>query len=163
MSFFRSTASKSADCIPPYGSTYVFSNKYITASAVLPTITISLTLKLGAPNWAKNSVRYREIFRRDTISRYQSQNFGIWIQYLNISLLAISHDVGIWYPDLSRCSTRYHTGSPRNTRQMQIQPKPTTSLRSTLVFSGFASALILACRPSGLFRRPSVVHQLDTS
>ena len=25
---FRSTASKSADCVPPYGRTYIFSNKY---------------------------------------------------------------------------------------------------------------------------------------
>ena len=35
-----------------------------------------------APNWAKSCVGYREIFRRDTISRYQSQKFGIWIRIL---------------------------------------------------------------------------------
>ena len=31
---------------------------------------------------------------------------------------------------------RYHTGSLRNTRQIQIQRKPTTALRSTLVLFG---------------------------
>ena len=50
--------------------------------------------KLSAPNWSKMCVRYREIFRRDTISRYQSQTFGIWIQYLDISYLVISNDMG---------------------------------------------------------------------
>ena len=93
----------------------MFSNKYITASAVLPTITISLTLKLGAPNWAKNSVRYREIVRRDTISRYQSQKFGIWIQYLDISNLVISHGMGCditIYRDMSCDVTPDHLGTP---------------------------------------------------
>ena len=33
----------------------------------------------------------------------------------------------------------------------------------TLDIFGVVSARTLACPPSGLFRRPSVVHQLDTS
>ena len=41
----------------------------------------------------KNFVRYRGIVRRDTISRYQSQRFGTWIQYLDISYLVILHDM----------------------------------------------------------------------
>ena len=43
---------------------------------------------------------------------------------------------GIWYHGISRYIMQYHTGSPRNTRQIQIQRKPTTSLRSTLVIFG---------------------------
>ena len=45
---------------------------------------------------------------------------------------------------------RYYTGSLRNTRQIQIQRKPTTSLRSTLVlFGGLCPHLGLSSvRPS---------------
>ena len=47
------------------------------------------------PAWvALTSVRYRETHRRDTISWYQCSRFGIWIRYLDISYLKISHDMG---------------------------------------------------------------------
>ena len=70
-----------------------------------------------------------------------------------ISRYIVSCDIawyGLWYHDIPRYIMRYHTGSPRHTRQAQIQRKPTTSLWSALVFFGFVSALILACPPSGL-------------
>ena len=51
---------------------------------------------------------------------------------------------------MSRHIMRYYTGSLRNTRQIQIQRKPTTSLRSTLVlFGGLCPHLGLSSvRPS---------------
>ena len=80
----------------------------ITASEVLPpkwplVFLSSWCTKLGAPKWAKKSVRYREIYRRDTISRYQSQKFGMWIQLT--SRYIVSCDIawyGIWYHDIYR-------------------------------------------------------------
>ena len=84
-------------------------------------------------------------FRRDTITPYQSQTFGIWIRCLDIPYIVISHDAGhdiTMYRHVSSDIT--HTGSPRNTRQIQVQRKTTTSLRFTRAFFGFASALILA-------------------
>ena len=148
---------------------HIFFNKYHCFWSFYPQITIPLTLwctKLGTPRWVKNSVRYS----------FGIEKYVDGIRYLDISpkysgygyisRCIVSSDIawyGIRHHDISRYVMRYHTGLPRNTRQIQIQRKPTTSLRSTLVFSGFISALILACPPSGLFRRSSVVHQLDTS
>ena len=71
--------------------------------------------KLGAPNWAKNSVRYREIFPWDTISPYQSQKIKIRIQYLDISYLVMSHDKGYditIYRDVSCDITPNHLETP---------------------------------------------------
>ena len=106
----------SADCVPQYGRIYVFCNRYIsiTASEVLPPNNHHIVYSL-APNWAKNSVRYQEIFRRDTISRYQSQQLGIWIQYLDVSHLVVSHDmvydINI-YRDISFDIAPGHLGTP---------------------------------------------------
>ena len=83
-----------------------------------------------------------------------------------ISRYIVSCDIAwywIWYHNVSRYIMRYHTGSPRNTRQIDIQLRPNSSSRSTPVFFGFVSAIILASPPAGLFLRPSHVHQLDTS
>ena len=46
------------------------------------------------------SVRYREIFRRDTIARYQSSKFRLWMRYVDISYLVISHGMGYLYHDI---------------------------------------------------------------
>ena len=76
--------------------------------------------KLGETNSAKNSVRYREIFRPDTIYRCQSpknrdvNTISQYIEYCDIAWY------GIWYHDASRYVMRYHTGSPPNTRQTQF-------------------------------------------
>ena len=118
--------------------------------------------KLGAPNWAKNSVRYREIFPWDTISPYQSQKIKIRIQYLDISYLVMSHDKGYditIYRDVSCDITPNHLETPGKYK-FNENPPPRCGL--LLLFSA-VSALILACPPSGLLRRLSIVHQLDTS
>ena len=92
----------------------------------------------GAPNLLhltgqKKKVRYREIVRRDTISRYQSRQIGIWIRYLDISYLVISHDMGY---DVTNIAI-YHAISHRITSKHQANTnstKPTTSSRSTIFF-----------------------------
>ena len=60
-------------------------------------------------------VRYQGIFRRDAISRCQAQYFGIRIQYLDISYLVISHDMGYditIYRDISCDITPDHLETP---------------------------------------------------
>ena len=80
-----------------------------------------------------------------------------------ISYLVLSHDAGynITIYRYISCDIT-HTGSPRNTRHIQIERKLSSSLRSTLDFFGFVSALTLACLPSGLLGRPYVIRQLGT-
>ena len=94
---------------------------------------LSWCTKPGAPNWAKNCVCYREIYRRDTISRDQSQKFGIWIQL--ISRYIVSCDIawyGIWYHDRYR-----DTMSHRITSKHQANTKSTKTHHVVAVFSCF--------------------------
>ena len=85
-----------------------------------------------------------------SVSRNSSTRYDISILVLNIrdmdttSRYVVSCDItwyGIWDHDISRYIMRYDTGSPRNTTQIQIQRKPTTSLRSTPVFSALSPPL----------------------
>ena len=117
----------------------------ITASEVLlppkwPLVFLSSwCTKLGAPKWAKKSVRYREIYRRDTISRYQSQKFGMWIQLT--SRYIVSCDIawyGTWYPDIYR-----ETMSHRITSKHQANTNSTKTHHLVAAFSFFFSALSL--------------------
>ena len=85
------------------------------------------------------------------ISRHQSQKFGIWIQYLDISYLVISHDMGYditKYRDISCNITPDHLETP------QVNTNSTKTHHLVAVyfcFFGFVSALILACPRSGIF------------
>lgn len=128
MLLFRSTASWSADCVEYI---HIFHNVSLLLKFYrqLNDCVFSSCVKLGAPKRAKIVFGIdRGIFRRDATSRYQSQTFGIWTRYLDISYLVVSHDMG--YHDISRYITRYNTGSHRSTRNIQIQGKPTTSVYS---------------------------------
>ena len=85
------------------------------------------------------SVRYQEIFRRDTISPYQSSKFGIWIRHtLDISYLVISHDMGYdisIYRDIQCDVTADH-------------PETKANVAVYCFFWLFVSALFLACLSS---------------
>ena len=101
MLFFQSIIQVGRLRTPIWAYIYIYSNKYDClwrSTAKSPLLLLpSWCTKLGASNWAKKCVRYREIFRGDMISRNQSQKsekFGMWIQYLDRSYLVISHDMG---------------------------------------------------------------------
>ena len=79
-------------------------------------------------------VRYRAIFRRDTISRYPSQKNWIWIRYLDISHLVISDDTGY---DLTICRDIYHAMSHRMTSKHQVNANSTKTHNLVAVYSSF--------------------------
>ena len=100
-----------------------------------------------------------------TISRYldispQNSGYGCDISIYRISWYRMMCDM------ISRSIAIYHATSHRITPKHQAKTtstKPTTLLRSTICFWLMVCVLFLACLPSGLVWRPSVVHQLDTS
>ena len=138
----------------------------VTASEVLPPNNRYFFYSLGAPNlvhlkWAKNRVRFRAIFRRDTISRYQSRNFGMWIQYVDISYIVISHDVGYditIYRDIS-CEIKPDHLETLGKHKLNENPPPRCGL--LLFFSALSlpsSWLVLGLAFFVVFRCPSAGH-----
>ena len=118
-------------------------------------------------NELASGVRHREIFRRDTISRYQSSKFGIWIRYLDVSYHVISLDTGYditIYRDISCDIWPDHPETP-DKHNFNENPPPRCGLlwliRSNICSCFFVSALFTACLPSGLFRCPYVAMSIS--
>ena len=110
-----------------------------------------------------NSFRHRERFRLDTTSpkEYQSPIFGIWMRYLDISYVVVSHDMGYditIYRDIS-CNITPDHPKPQGENTLE----PTTLFRSTVCYWLLVFTLFLTCRSSELCCRLSVLHQLGTS
>ena len=79
-------------------------------------------------------IRYREIFRQDAMSTYQSPWFRIWMRYLAVSWLVISHDMGYditIYRDVSCDITPDHLKSPGENNFNENRP-PCRCLRFDL-------------------------------
>ena len=72
----------------------------------------------------------------------------------------MGYDITIY---LSPHNVRHDTGSPQNTRQTQLQRKPTTLLRLTFCFGSLSLPSSCLVPRLAFFCRLSVAHQMNTS
>ena len=151
----------------PRVGVHIFFLLNIAASEVLPPNNHFLFYSRGAQNLVhltgqKNVFDIENFFDEIRCLDISPKNSGYGY---NISIYRILRYRMIW-DIISRYIATYHAISHRITSKHQAYTNSTKTHYFVAVYScffGFVSALILGCPPSGLFCRPSVVHQLDNS